>query len=291
MALRDIEKNAGVAVMILLLSVWSLLGENSCDDAEYFITGQCCPMCAPGDRVNQHCDDKTGTSCIPCTQGTYMDHPNGLTECFKCQLCDLGLGLQEVKKCTYTSNAVCDCRGGYFCVELKGEGCGVCRKHSVSKPGYRVKENGTTRSDTVIEACPLGTFSAEEMSEKCIEWKDCAKLGLLEIEPGTSTKDAVCKEKSYRHRWVISLAFISAPLILLLLTLHFQGFVKVRTLGDVPIENNAPLPFDASSSENRMSESCDNQGKSEVSKQPVESETRKNNCKSTLPIQESCGLT
>uniref|UniRef100_H3BI17 TNFR-Cys domain-containing protein n=1 Tax=Latimeria chalumnae TaxID=7897 RepID=H3BI17_LATCH len=143
----------------------------SCALGEYWSkNGNCCPLCPPGSRVYRHCTPESTTTCIPCTNGTYLAHPNKLLKCLRCDICDPDMGLSIDQECTYTKNTQCSCKKGYYCVGLRGNGCGACRKHTICKPGEKVKVEGSDRGDTVCERCPDGTFSETEMSQTCSPW-------------------------------------------------------------------------------------------------------------------------
>ncbi|XP_050973442.1 tumor necrosis factor receptor superfamily member 14-like isoform X3 [Labeo rohita] len=77
-----------------------------CARAEYKIDKQCCPMCAPGNRVLWHCTDDTSTTCVPCPPLTFIDEPNGFMECFPCTVCDASTG---------STDTICaDCTGDTY---------------------------------------------------------------------------------------------------------------------------------------------------------------------------------
>ncbi|XP_054857703.1 tumor necrosis factor receptor superfamily member 14 [Eublepharis macularius] len=174
--------------------VTQLLCLEACLDGEYEIDNECCPMCSPGDRVFKHCTSSSSTSCRPCTEGTYTDHPHGLTRCFPCRICDSGSNLVIKERCTYTKNTVCTCASGYYCTHFTHEDCDSCQKHTISQPGYMVTKAGTETTDTQYVPCPPGTFSTEEMSFSCKPWTNCSESGKTEEEAGTATSDVVCKK-------------------------------------------------------------------------------------------------
>ncbi|NXE76332.1 TNR14 factor, partial [Cochlearius cochlearius] len=138
-----------------------------CGPGEYPVGAECCPMCAAGLRVFKHCTADSSTTCVPCVEDTYTDHPNGLEHCRKCKLCDKGANLVPEVACTYTKNTVCGCLPGYFCSHLGTEDCELCQAYTVCFPGTIVKERGTKTTDNVCEACPPGTFSTTSMSYNC----------------------------------------------------------------------------------------------------------------------------
>ncbi|XP_073459110.1 tumor necrosis factor receptor superfamily member 14 isoform X1 [Aquarana catesbeiana] len=180
---------------LLLLTVYLVISTSlaaECPPGEYKINDLCCPMCHIGTVVKTHCTSTSSSNvCIPCVKGTYMDHPNGVTKCLKCTECDTGGGLLEIKECTYTSNAVCDCKPGYYCSGEKGA-CDLCQPHSICDIGQYIKVQGTSKTDNVCEACPPGYFSTENMSKTCTAWTECIEQGRQKSSQGTSTSDSVC---------------------------------------------------------------------------------------------------
>jgi Gylcosyl hydrolase family 115 C-terminal domain/TNFR/NGFR cysteine-rich region len=67
----------------------------------------------------------------------------------------------------------------------------ACVRYSTCLPGTYVSMPGTTVSDAVCAACPLGTFSAASHAEACLPWSPCAP-GQYELVPGTATEDREC---------------------------------------------------------------------------------------------------
>ncbi|XP_015254930.1 PREDICTED: tumor necrosis factor receptor superfamily member 6-like [Cyprinodon variegatus] len=93
-----------------------------------------------GKVVGKDCTAGSGTRCIPCETGTYMNKPNGLNSCFSCSSCDSGSGLSIKQNCTSKSDTVCDVLHGYFCKSwTDSSGCSTAAKHSACKPGQRIK--------------------------------------------------------------------------------------------------------------------------------------------------------
>ncbi|XP_064381491.1 tumor necrosis factor receptor superfamily member 14 isoform X2 [Dromaius novaehollandiae] len=163
-----------------------------CGLGEYPIGAECCPMCAAGLRVFKHCTANSSTTCIPCVEDTYTDHPNGLEHCRKCKLCDQGANLVPEVVCTSTKNTVCGCPPGYFCSYLGTEDCEFCQRYTVCFPGTMVKDRGTKTTDNVCETCPPGTFSAANMSYSCTPWPGLKENGLVQEKEGMPSSGAVC---------------------------------------------------------------------------------------------------
>ncbi|KAK9970742.1 hypothetical protein ABG768_026658 [Culter alburnus] len=162
-----------------------------CAHAEYKIDRQCCPMCAPGNRVLWHCTDDTSTTCVPCPELTYIDEPSGFTKCFTCTMCDENRGLSVNKACTRSSDTVCGPLKGFYCPERNKGSCTFAVKHSECSPGQYIKQAGTGSTDTVCADCEGDTYSNGSFSS-CLPHTKCEALGLTETNPGTKSSDSEC---------------------------------------------------------------------------------------------------
>uniref|UniRef100_A0A3B3SY38 TNFR-Cys domain-containing protein n=1 Tax=Paramormyrops kingsleyae TaxID=1676925 RepID=A0A3B3SY38_9TELE len=143
-------------IAILLLLICNLC--YSCNQAEYDIGGECCPVCPQGDRVYKHCTGQSSTSCVPCVGLTYTDEPNGLTKCKPCTVCDQGLGLKTVRTCTSSSDTVCGVLEGHYCINPYKGGCRAANKHTACKPGQFIKQPAEY-IDTDCEDCSDNSYS------------------------------------------------------------------------------------------------------------------------------------
>ncbi|XP_051805270.1 tumor necrosis factor receptor superfamily member 14-like [Acanthochromis polyacanthus] len=166
----------------------------TCHPAEYQIGNECCPMCSAGYRVKTHCTEFRSTSCLPCLDGTFVDKPTGLTECFNCINCDEDLGLKVKTSCTTTSNTVCEPLEGFYCIDQIGNNCVAAQKHRICHPGQYIIQAGTAFRDTVCSDCSAGTFSNGTFTS-CQSHTQC-ESNLQLIKAGTSSTDAECGEKS-----------------------------------------------------------------------------------------------
>ncbi|XP_076857397.1 uncharacterized protein LOC143511705 [Brachyhypopomus gauderio] len=162
-----------------------------CNQAEYEINGQCCPMCSPGNHVYQHCTDDTSTTCIPCLSSTYIVDPNGREKCFICSTCDPGNGLRIKTQCTRLSNTVCEPQERHYCIDQVRGSCTQAEKHTTCSPGHYIQQEGTALKDTVCDVCTAGTYSDGSL-QTCQPHSQCEDFGLVEIKPGTSSSDAEC---------------------------------------------------------------------------------------------------
>ncbi|XP_067270011.1 tumor necrosis factor receptor superfamily member 14-like [Pseudorasbora parva] len=161
------------------------------NQTEYETDGQCCPMCAPGNRVVWHCTDDTSTTCAPCPELTYTDEPSGLTKCFFCTVCDAKRGIQVKKACTQLSDTVCEPVERFFCTERNKDSCKLAVQHSECSPGQYIKQAGTGSTDTVCADCNSDTYSNGSFSS-CLPHTKCEALGLVETNPGTQSSDSEC---------------------------------------------------------------------------------------------------
>ncbi|XP_076732695.1 tumor necrosis factor receptor superfamily member 5 isoform X2 [Maylandia zebra] len=178
----------------------SVVSAVSCHTKEYATRdGQCCPMCQEGTVVQRDCTAYSGTRCRSCDLGTFMNQLNGLSNCFPCTTCDTGHGLFVKRNCTAKTDTVCDVLNGYYCKGLiDSNGCSLAEKHSQCEAGQKIKESGTSRSDTVCEDCQPGFFSKDGV--KCTAWKTCSNQQIK--VKGSSTSDVVCGRTSSQHYFV-----------------------------------------------------------------------------------------
>ncbi|XP_037391491.1 tumor necrosis factor receptor superfamily member 14-like [Pygocentrus nattereri] len=167
-----------------------------CARAEYQReNGECCPMCAPGNRVYRHCTEDTSTTCVPCLDSTFIDAPNGLRECFSCTVCDPNQGLRVKTPCTQSSDTVCEPLDGYHCTDQHRGGCIHALKHTSCSLGQYIKRKGTASKDAECAECADGTFSNGSL-QICQPHSKCEELGLTEIKAGTHSSDAECGNKT-----------------------------------------------------------------------------------------------
>ncbi|XP_054904279.1 tumor necrosis factor receptor superfamily member 14-like [Poeciliopsis prolifica] len=174
----------------------------TCHITEYRTGDECCSVCPAGSRVKIDCTEFKSTSCQKCSEGTYMDLPNGLKRCNPCSTCDSGAGLKEKLSCELTTDTVCEPMEGFFCTDLKSEGCAVAQKHRSCEPGQYISRNGTASTDTECSECSSGSFSDETVFSSQ-QHRQCEKENLQLIKAGTASADAECGEKSSNTTGVV----------------------------------------------------------------------------------------
>ncbi|KAM4563800.1 tumor necrosis factor receptor superfamily member 14-like isoform 2-T3 [Odontesthes bonariensis] len=213
MTLRGKALTAAASVLMVVLRAFSVHAV-TCHPSEYKIEGECCPMCPPGSRVKTDCTEIKSTSCLPCTEGTYMDKPNGLKNCVPCTTCDSGLKVKQ--SCAPTSDTVCGTMEGFFCVDPTKSGCAEAQKHKSCDPGQYISSRGTASTDSECSACSSGTFSDGTLTS-CQPHTQCESENLQLIKAGTSSADAECGENTSRVT-EIAVAVSVVFLVVLLLT-------------------------------------------------------------------------
>uniref|UniRef100_A0A7N9AR06 Tumor necrosis factor receptor superfamily member 14-like n=1 Tax=Mastacembelus armatus TaxID=205130 RepID=A0A7N9AR06_9TELE len=167
----------------------------TCQQAEYQIDNECCPMCPPGSRVKTPCFKFRNTSCLPCTEGTFMNQPTGRRLCSPCMNCDENSGLKRKRSCTFISDTVCEPLEGFYCINSTGNGCEAAQKHKQCQPGQYIIQKGTASTDSVCSDCSEGTFS-DGTFESCRPDTQCDSVNVQLIKAGTASTDAECGEHS-----------------------------------------------------------------------------------------------
>uniref|UniRef100_A0A667WHZ6 TNFR-Cys domain-containing protein n=1 Tax=Myripristis murdjan TaxID=586833 RepID=A0A667WHZ6_9TELE len=183
---NNLEYFFGFSFLLLLLYPHNV-GCKACDCGGCYLKSF---ILEYGNRVNKHCTEYTTTSCEPCTDGTFLDQPNGQTECFPCTKYDAGLKVKS--PCTTTSDAVCEPRDGFFCVDRRWYGCVAAQKHRSCKPGQYISQRATT--DTECSDCTGETYS-NGTSTSCQPHTKCESEGLQQIRPGNHSADSECGPK------------------------------------------------------------------------------------------------
>uniref|UniRef100_A0A667WV24 TNFR-Cys domain-containing protein n=1 Tax=Myripristis murdjan TaxID=586833 RepID=A0A667WV24_9TELE len=198
----------------------------TCNLTEYRVGQECCRMCPPGNRVNKHCTKLTNTTCEPCTDGTFLDQPNGRTQCFPCTNCTSGLKVK--RPCTTTSGAVCEPRDGFFCVDLRWDSCIAAQKHHSCQPGQYISHRGTATADTECSDCTGETYSNGTFTS-CQPHTKCESEGLQQIRPGNHSADSECGPKhDGSNKTVIIVPLILLALIVVILTAAVMWRIKKR---------------------------------------------------------------
>ncbi|XP_029911779.1 tumor necrosis factor receptor superfamily member 14-like isoform X2 [Myripristis murdjan] len=216
-----------VSLMIFMLNV--ITGDAlTCNLTEYRVGQECCRMCPPGNRVNKHCTKLTNTTCEPCTDGTFLDQPNGRTQCFPCTNCTSDPGLKVKRPCTTTSGAVCEPRDGFFCVDLRWDSCIAAQKHHSCQPGQYISHRGTATADTECSDCTGETYSNGTFTS-CQPHTKCESEGLQQIRPGNHSADSECGPKhDGSNKTVIIVPLILLALIVVILTAAVMWRIKKR---------------------------------------------------------------
>ncbi|XP_076597514.1 tumor necrosis factor receptor superfamily member 5-like [Chaetodon auriga] len=201
-------------LLILVMNIFIGL-TLTCHRSEYQIRNECCPMCLAGSRVETDCTEYRNTSCLPCSEGTFMNRPNGRGQCFSCTSCDAGSGFKIKTSCTTTSDTVCEPLEGFYCLERTEDVCMTAQKHTRCQPGQYILQKGTALTDTVCSDCTNGTYS-DGTFPSCQPHTQCESVNLQLIQPGTVSTDAECGEQ--RQDWTIPAIIVGVVLVLFLVT-------------------------------------------------------------------------
>ncbi|XP_023853182.1 tumor necrosis factor receptor superfamily member 4 isoform X1 [Salvelinus sp. IW2-2015] len=120
--------------------------------------------------------------CEPCPDEAFQAVPNESQKCQPCNSCNESSGSEVISKCTKTSNAICQCRGG-FTNSVKDSTICKCPVGS-----------GLGKSDTISNCreCEHGFFTTDKDST-CAKWRECSS-GVK--TSGTTMADVICNEES-----------------------------------------------------------------------------------------------
>ncbi|XP_062315678.1 tumor necrosis factor receptor superfamily member 14-like isoform X1 [Osmerus eperlanus] len=217
-----------LVTLILLLSLYIGLCI-ACGRAEYQIGKECCPMCAPGNRVHKHCTEFTSTSCIPCTGSTFLDQPNGHTTCFPCTNCDPVSGLKVKQGCTSISDAVCQPLEGYFCKLPTYQGCAFAQEHSRCKPGQYISQQATSSKDTECSDCTGDTFSNGSLTS-CQPHTKCESLDKVQGSPGNHSSDTTCETATSGVGVILIVIATCIPIVGTMAFLVYWKCVRKKTM-------------------------------------------------------------
>ncbi|KAI5610344.1 tumor necrosis factor receptor superfamily member 5, partial [Silurus asotus] len=190
----------------------------ACNQAEYEVNGECCPMCAPGNHVYRHCTELLTTTCVPCVDLTFTSVHNGLLNCLSCAVCNPEHGLRVKAACTRISDSICEPLKEFYCINNDKGSCTQAEEHTKCSPGQYIKQKGTAQKDAECAECKDGTYSDGSL-DMCKQHTKCEDLGLREIKPGTTMSDAECGKK-------IQVALIAGIIVFIVVGLALVMFCK-----------------------------------------------------------------
>ncbi|XP_075819162.1 tumor necrosis factor receptor superfamily member 5 isoform X2 [Microtus pennsylvanicus] len=207
----------------------------ACGDKQYLFNGQCCDLCPPGKRLEEHCSALFKTQCLLCSSGEFMDKWNKETRCYQHTHCEPNDGLQVEKEGTSDTDTVCACKEGQHCTSKE---CVRCVSHTSCGPGFGVKQMATGTADTVCELCPAGFFSSvSSTSERCHPWTSCEAEKMTVIQEGTNQTDVVCGLQR-RMRALLVIPIVMAILITISVVMSFCIKKRVKD----PVDDKVSYP-------------------------------------------------
>ncbi|XP_038140346.1 tumor necrosis factor receptor superfamily member 5 [Cyprinodon tularosa] len=158
------------------------------NERQYFKDGKCCDKCPAGKFVKEDCNKTNSTICSSCPEGTFTEDWNNLKQCIKCTKCR-ATNIQKISNCTTERDTVCECKSGFYSLSEH------CEDWTKCPVGEGVKNQPTSKSDTVCAPCGNGTFSnVTDYFSPCKQYTRCDS-GQVKT-PGTPKADAICHSKS-----------------------------------------------------------------------------------------------
>ncbi|XP_078412437.1 tumor necrosis factor receptor superfamily member 5-like [Cetorhinus maximus] len=231
-----LSPNFLVCCILCLSQVCQLASSGTCNDgSRYSKFNKCCTKCPPGMYMSNECTATKDSECQPCGPDHYQSEWNTLDHCQLHKSCNNNGGFVIEKPGTSTSDTICQCQLGKYCVN---KDCEICKDNEICGPGNGVvyKEGGSfTRP--VCEKCEAGYFSnVSSKLEPCRKWSDCRSLQML--ENGTATKDVKCgtTEVPSKGKLITVIALLSVVLfIIILFSFIYIGYnkenrIKIRHL-------------------------------------------------------------
>ncbi|XP_067904210.1 tumor necrosis factor receptor superfamily member 5-like [Heterodontus francisci] len=207
-----------VCCILCLFQCCQIVSSNTCDNrSQYSKFGKCCSKCPPGTYTSSECTDAKDSDCQPCGPDYYQSEWNKLDHCQMHKSCNNNGGFEVEKPGTSTSDTICRCQVGKYCIN---KDCEICKDNEVCEPGSGViyKEDGGFARQVCVK-CEAGYFSNVSSDlEPCRKWSNCGLLQML--ENGTTTKDVKCgtPEPSSKVGLVLVIVLLSAVLAVTILS-------------------------------------------------------------------------
>ncbi|XP_075696745.1 tumor necrosis factor receptor superfamily member 8-like [Rhinoderma darwinii] len=167
-----------------------------CQGTQYYNEkkNDCCRRCPQGLVTRSSCVKDINKECASCPESNYfIIWSQNRPKCTACRKCTKESFLVEIQSCSLLSEAICQCKPGYYCHTTLHNSCARCNAHTPCPPGRGVKQKGSPKKDTECEACPSGTFSdVNSATEGCKLHRDCDKLHQVTTRMGSDKADALC---------------------------------------------------------------------------------------------------
>ncbi|XP_060691951.1 tumor necrosis factor receptor superfamily member 5-like [Hemiscyllium ocellatum] len=203
--------------VLCLFQGCQLVSGNICNTrSQYWKLDKCCSKCPPGTYMSSECTETKDSECQRCDSDRYQSEWNTLDHCQLHKSCNPNGGFVVEKPGTTTSDTICQCQLGMYCINTD---CEICEENKVCGPGYGVvykEDRGLSRP--VCERCEPGYFSnVSSNMEPCRKWSDCGSLQML--ENGTATKDMKCGilEPPSKVGLITVIVFLSVLLAIIIL--------------------------------------------------------------------------
>ncbi|XP_069597434.1 tumor necrosis factor receptor superfamily member 8-like [Ranitomeya imitator] len=186
-----------ISVLILITGICQkVAGHRSCQGNQNYNEKEndCCFRCPQGLVTRSTCVKDINKECASCSEpDTFIVWSKNRPTCAACRRCKEESSLVTVQSCTLLTEAICQCKAGYYCHSPLPNTCARCNLFTQCPPGQGVKQKGSPMKNTECEACPSGTFSdVKSTTEVCKPHTDCDKLHLVTTRRGSTTTDALC---------------------------------------------------------------------------------------------------
>ncbi|XP_077113540.1 tumor necrosis factor receptor superfamily member 8-like [Ranitomeya variabilis] len=186
-----------ISVLILITGICQkVAGHQSCQGNQYYNEKEndCCFRCPQGLVTRSTCVKDIKKECASCSEPEkFIVWSKNRPTCVTCRQCKEESSLVTVQSCTLLTEAICQCKTGYYCHSPLPNTCARCNLFTQCPTGQGVKQKGSPMKNTECEACPSGTFSdVKSTTEVCKPHTDCDKLHLVTTRRGSTTTDALC---------------------------------------------------------------------------------------------------
>ncbi|XP_029946828.1 tumor necrosis factor receptor superfamily member 4 [Salarias fasciatus] len=125
-----------------------------------------------------------GTSCEPCSEGTFQPEESDLNYCEPCRPCDENAGSETKQSCTSETDTICQCREGFVGYDSYNDFC-KCDIGSGLSPKDPSPQQQCSK-------CKEGYFTTG-IDQQCKKWKTCDSGEV--IKNGTATSDVTCSDE------------------------------------------------------------------------------------------------
>ncbi|KAM4015080.1 tumor necrosis factor receptor superfamily member 8-like [Anomaloglossus baeobatrachus] len=186
-----------ISILILIAGIrQKVTGHRKCPEDQYYNEKEddCCFTCPQGLVSRSTCVKDVSKQCASCSEpNTFIVWSKNRPTCASCRKCKEESFLVPVQSCSLLTEAICQCKPGYYCHSPLPNTCARCNLLTPCPPGQGVKQKGSPVKNTECEPCPSGTFSnVISTTEVCTPHTDCDILHRVTTRRGNASADALC---------------------------------------------------------------------------------------------------